>query len=148
MATHFSILARRIPMERGAWWATVMGSQKLNTTEQLDTHLSSQCEANVASFWLESVRWKCSIVHLALCVCVCDCVKEDLLGHRIRDALRLFQITTETEVLHLFKQPCLRKTPLPPTSFPSSQQIIPLLMLIFSSNFLQLSVPQERVWLV
>ena len=23
MATHFSILAGRIPMDRGAWWATV-----------------------------------------------------------------------------------------------------------------------------
>ena len=25
MATHSSILARRIPMDRGAWWATVHG---------------------------------------------------------------------------------------------------------------------------
>ena len=25
MATHFSILAWRIPMDRGAWWATVHG---------------------------------------------------------------------------------------------------------------------------
>ena len=24
MATHFSILALRIPMDRGAWWATVL----------------------------------------------------------------------------------------------------------------------------
>ena len=28
MATHSSILAWRIPMDRGAWRATVMGSQK------------------------------------------------------------------------------------------------------------------------
>ena len=28
MATHSSILAWRIPMDRGAWWATVMGSQR------------------------------------------------------------------------------------------------------------------------
>ena len=48
--------------------------------------------------------WLC----VCVCVCVCDCVKEDLLGHRIRDALRLFQITIETDVLHF------RKTPLPP----------------------------------
>ena len=27
--THFSILAWRIPMDRGAWWATDMGSQRL-----------------------------------------------------------------------------------------------------------------------
>ena len=29
MATHSSILAYRIPMDRGAWWATSMGSQRV-----------------------------------------------------------------------------------------------------------------------
>jgi len=29
MATHSSILACRIPMDRGALWATVLGSQKV-----------------------------------------------------------------------------------------------------------------------
>ena len=29
MATHSSILAWRIPMDRGAWKATVMGSQRV-----------------------------------------------------------------------------------------------------------------------
>ena len=28
MATHYSILAWRIPMDRGAWWATVHGAAK------------------------------------------------------------------------------------------------------------------------
>ena len=28
MATHVSILAWRIPMDRGAWWATVRGVKK------------------------------------------------------------------------------------------------------------------------
>ena len=28
MATHSSILAWRIPMDRGAWWATVQGGHK------------------------------------------------------------------------------------------------------------------------
>ena len=31
MATHFSILAWRIPMDRGAWWATVHGVAKSQT---------------------------------------------------------------------------------------------------------------------
>ena len=31
MATHSSILAWRIPMERGAWWATVHGVAKSQT---------------------------------------------------------------------------------------------------------------------
>ena len=34
MATHISILARRIPMDRGAWWAIVPGvAKKLVATE-------------------------------------------------------------------------------------------------------------------
>ena len=31
MATHSSILAWRIPMDRGAWWATVQGVAKSRT---------------------------------------------------------------------------------------------------------------------
>ena len=37
MATHSSILARKNPLERGAWWATVHGVAKSDMTEQL-TH--------------------------------------------------------------------------------------------------------------
>ena len=29
MATHFSILAWKITLDRGAWWATVLGSQRV-----------------------------------------------------------------------------------------------------------------------
>ena len=36
MATHSSILAWRIAMDRGAWWATVHGVAKSQT--QLSTH--------------------------------------------------------------------------------------------------------------
>ena len=39
MATHSSILAWRIPMDRGAWRATVHGGRKKSdTTEQLRAH--------------------------------------------------------------------------------------------------------------
>ena len=34
MATHSSILAWRIPMDRGAWWATVHGVTKESDTTQ------------------------------------------------------------------------------------------------------------------
>ena len=39
MATDSSILAWRIPMDRGAWWATVHGGHKeSDTTERRRTH--------------------------------------------------------------------------------------------------------------
>ena len=38
MTTHSSILAWRIPMDRGAWWATVHGVTESDMTEQLTTH--------------------------------------------------------------------------------------------------------------
>ena len=42
MATHSSILAWMIPMDRGAWWATVHGGHKeSDTTERLSTGLHS-----------------------------------------------------------------------------------------------------------
>ena len=38
MATHSSILAWRIPMDRGAWWATALGGHKeSDTTERVST---------------------------------------------------------------------------------------------------------------
>ena len=37
MATPCSILAWRIPIDRGAWWATVNGVAELDRTEQLST---------------------------------------------------------------------------------------------------------------
>ena len=37
MATHSSILAWRIPVDRGAWWATVHGVTESDRTERLST---------------------------------------------------------------------------------------------------------------
>ena len=42
MATHSSILAWRIPLDRGAWWAIVHGITESDTTEQLSTAQHSQ----------------------------------------------------------------------------------------------------------
>ena len=38
MATHSSILAWRIPMDRGAWQATVHGVAESDMTKPLSTH--------------------------------------------------------------------------------------------------------------
>ena len=38
MATHSSILAWRIPMDRGGWWGTVHGVRESDMTERL-THI-------------------------------------------------------------------------------------------------------------
>ena len=37
LATHSNILAWRISMDRGAWWAAVLGVTKSRDTEQLST---------------------------------------------------------------------------------------------------------------
>ena len=37
MATHSSMLAWKIPMDSGAWWATVHGVSESDMTEQLST---------------------------------------------------------------------------------------------------------------
>ena len=43
MATHCSVLAWRIPMDKAAWWATAHGVTKMDTTEQLSTaHIHMQ----------------------------------------------------------------------------------------------------------
>ena len=38
METHSNILSWRIPMDRRAWQATVLGVEKSDTTERLSTH--------------------------------------------------------------------------------------------------------------
>ena len=40
MATHSSILALRIPMDKGAWQASVQLCKELDTTEQLSTQIN------------------------------------------------------------------------------------------------------------
>ena len=48
MATHSSILAWRIPMGRGAWWATVYGVKESDMTKQL-THTHTHTHTQIVS---------------------------------------------------------------------------------------------------
>ena len=61
MATHSSILAWRVPMERGAWWATVHGVTKTQTglsdLAQHSVHLHPKC-----------ILFKKSYLHIMKCV--------------------------------------------------------------------------------
>ena len=50
MATHSSILARRIPMDRGAWWATVHGVVESDMTEWLSMHAVTHCSVYLKIF--------------------------------------------------------------------------------------------------
>ena len=80
MATYSSILAWRIPMDRGAWWATVHGITELHMTKRL---------SRTQYFEEEVMRWPCETqndvcVHVCLhvhplsqvyvCVHVCTCM--------------------------------------------------------------------------
>ena len=53
MATYSSILAWRIPMDRGIWQATVLGLQELDTTECLSTtqHFSTLLLIHTIKIW-------------------------------------------------------------------------------------------------
>ena len=51
MATHSSILAWRIPMDRGAWWPTAHGAEKSQTrlSGQPQQHRATSCGLNYHS---------------------------------------------------------------------------------------------------
>ena len=51
MAPHSSILAWRISMDRGAWWATVHRVAELDAIEQLSTHACIPCTLRLL-FWI------------------------------------------------------------------------------------------------
>ena len=51
MATHSNILAWRVPMDRGAWWATVHGVSQSDMTQWLNHHH----------------QWKAFVFHSSFC---------------------------------------------------------------------------------
>ena len=62
MATHFGILAWRIPTDRGTWWATVHGVAELDMTERLSTAQHKADEQCCDNF-----RWTAkTVIHIHL----------------------------------------------------------------------------------
>ena len=63
MATHSSILAQRIPMDKGAWWAAVHGVSKshlqLSTAHGLKfmASLSCACAESLSRVRLSATPW-------------------------------------------------------------------------------------------
>ena len=146
MATHSSILACRIPMDRGALWATVLGSQKIghNWATRHTYVFSVWGKGGVLLAWVSQME----VDHCppgCVCVCVCVCVWLCERGSFGSQDQRCTQVVPDYN--RNWRAP-LQEDSSPSNIILSSQQIIPLLMLIFSNNFMQLSVPQERVWLV
>ena len=56
MATHSSILAWRIPVDRGAWWATVHGVRKSQT--QLSNEVQCSTESAVKNLPAMQEMWE------------------------------------------------------------------------------------------
>ena len=69
MATHSSTLAWRIPMDRGAWWATIHGVAKSRTR----------------------------LSHFCVCVCVCDSLRNSQLQNEKCFVLNLGSGTLDLE---------------------------------------------------
>ena len=60
MATYFSILVWKIPMDRGTWRATTWrGWEELDTTEQLSTAQYSVSQSPISSFLLPKPKSIC-----------------------------------------------------------------------------------------
>ena len=70
MATHSSILAWKIPVDRRAWWATVMGLQRVRhdwATKHKDKQRKFfRCLLHLKFIW----RFVC-------CVCLCVCINRN-----------------------------------------------------------------------
>ena len=75
-ATDFCILAWRIPMDRGAWWASTCGHKKSDTTEQLSicryihhifTH-SSSVDGYLGYFHILDIVNKSAMNHRGSCI--------------------------------------------------------------------------------
>ena len=65
MATHSSILAWRIPMDRGAWWGySPCGHTESDTTEQLNTHAHKLLEESRLS-QERSLEWHLTVLFLS-----------------------------------------------------------------------------------
>ena len=62
MATHSSILAWRVPMDRGAWWAAVRGVAELDATEGLHFNTGVGCHFLLQGSSSHRLHWHVDIL--------------------------------------------------------------------------------------
>ena len=90
MATHSGILAWRIPMDRGARWATIHGVAESDVTEELNQPASFSSELSMWEFVvlmyskcmhvLPTIYWVIKY-HILLWECLGECIGRNVWGH-------------------------------------------------------------------
>ena len=87
IATHSSILAWRIPMNKGAWWVAVHGVTKSQTQLSTETHHSTQALCSP-----KGTNWTTCSLAKNLLVCQCQVLLQIFVSVSASELVEKFQI--------------------------------------------------------